>query len=179
MTAERVVCVFGAGRAVEGDKLFEQAVELGFLLASAGYTVANGGYSGTMRASAKGARRANGPVIGVTCSAFGRSGPNEYITREIQTESLDQRLRTLVQLGDAYLVLPGGTGTLLEFADIWERRNKRFASALKPIIIVGEFWNDLIALMQKADPQSVRHLMVAVDPKDAVALLQAAWNDNN
>ncbi len=178
MSRERVVCVFGTGHASQGDDIFDTAMELGFQLASAGYTVANGGYGGTMLASAKGARNAGGQVIGVTCAAFGRAGPNEYVSHEIQTQSLEERLRTLIQLGDGYCVLPGGTGTLLELADIWERRNKRFASPAKPIIIVGEFWNDLIDLMRKVDPQSIRHVTVAATPREAVGVLVTALNEN-
>lgn len=174
MNEEKVVTIFGAGHAVEGDGIFELAVELGFLLASRGCTIANGGYGGTMLAAARGARRAGGDVIGVTCSAFRRSGANEYVTRPMQTHSLEERLRTLVHVGSAYFVLPGGTGTLLELAEVWERKNKRFTSGDKPIIIVGDFWKDLIGLMQKADPQSIRHITVAATPLHAADLF-CAW----
>ena len=93
-----------------GDAIFEMAEEIGNLLAQAGFTIANGGYGGTMTAAAKGASEAGGEIIGVTCSAFKNSKPNKYITREIVTESLDERLDTLIKLGQAYIVLPGGTG---------------------------------------------------------------------
>ncbi|MBE0535838.1 MAG: LOG family protein [Phycisphaerae bacterium] len=174
MSKKRVVTIFGGGSAVEGDGVFEQAVELGFLLASRDCTIANGGYGGTMLAAARGAHKAGGDVIGVTCAAFRRAGPNEYVTQEIQTHSLEERLRTLVELGSAYFVLPGGTGTLLELAEVWELKNKRFASASKPIIIVGEFWKDLIGLMQKADPKSIRHITAAATPSQAVGLFDGS-----
>src|SRR4030042_365904 len=108
---ERIVSMFGTGRAAAGDSAYELADAIGWGLAKKRIAIANGGYGGTMLAAAKGARKAGGEVIGVTCSAFRRAGPNEYITRQIQTHSLDERLRTLVELGGAYFVLPGGTGT--------------------------------------------------------------------
>ncbi|HPD48545.1 MAG TPA: LOG family protein [Anaerohalosphaeraceae bacterium] len=177
MSEERVVTIFGTSHAIEGDGVFEQAMELGGLLAARGCTIANGGYGGTMRAAARGARQAGGQVIGVTCSAFRRAGPNEYVTRQIQTRSLEERLRTLVELGCAYFVLPGGTGTLLELAQVWELKNKGFTPADKPIIIVGDFWDDLIALMEKADPRSSRQLTVAATPLQAAEIF-SAWADN-
>lgn len=166
-----VVTVFGTSKALPGDDVFESAVELGRLLASQGYTIANGGYGGTMLAAAKGARQAGGEVIGVTCSAFRRGRANEYLTRQIPTDSLQERIRTLVALGSAYFVLPGGTGTLLELAEVWELKNKCFAAADKPIIIVGDFWSDLIGLMEQVDPECVKCVAVAGGPRQAVEML--------
>ncbi len=172
MTGDKtVVTVFGTSKALAGDDVFESAVELGRLLASAGYTIANGGYGGTMLAAAKGARQAGGDVIGVTCSAFGRGGVNEYLTQEMTTDSLQERLGTLVTLGTAYFVLPGGTGTLLELAQVWELKNKCCSTAEKPIIIVGDFWNDLIGLMKRADSECVNCVAVAGGPRQAVEML--------
>ena len=162
---KRGVTGFGASRAGHGEDVFESAVEVGRLLASKGFTIANGGYGGTMLAAAKGARQAGGEVIGVTCSAFGRSRANEYLTQEIPTDSLEERLRTLVALGSAYFVLPGGTGTLLELADVWELKNKCFPSANQPLIIVGYFWSDLFELMKQSDPERVKCVSVAGVPR--------------
>jgi predicted Rossmann-fold nucleotide-binding protein len=58
----------------------------------------------------------------------------------------------LVEIGDAYAVLPGGTGTLLELAEIWESANKGFVKPAKPIILIGDFWTPLVELMAKDDP---------------------------
>jgi uncharacterized protein (TIGR00730 family) len=144
---------------------------MGRLLAQAGFTIANGGYGGTMLAAAKGAAEAGGEVIGVTCSAFKSSKANEYITREIVTGSLDERLDTLTELGRAYVVLPGGTGTLLELAKVWELKNKGFLNADKPVILVGGFWRPLVELVSKDDPESSRYLELADEPEQAVELI--------
>jgi hypothetical protein len=167
----RTVTIFGTSKATPGDGVFEQALQLGSELAQNGFTIANGGYGGTMLASAKGASEARGEVIGVTCTAFGRSGPNKYLTKQIQTKTLEQRLKTLLKLGDAYMVLPGGTGTLLELANVWELKNKRFTDAEKPIIIVGTFWKDLISLVEKADPGCSKYIDFARTPAQAVEML--------
>ncbi len=120
---EKIVTIFGTSKAKLADPAFALALEMGRLLARAGFTVANGGYGGTMLAAAKGAAEAGGQVIGVTCSAFRSSKANEYVTREIVTDSLDKRLDKLIELGQAYVALPGGTGTLLELAKVWELKN--------------------------------------------------------
>ena len=146
-----VITVFGTSKAEPGDVEFEMAIELGRLLAESGFTLANGGYGGTMLAGAKGARLAGGEVIGVTCTAFKRAKANEFVSREMPTDNLDLRLKTLIELGQAYLVLPGSTGTLLELAWVWEHKNKGFSNVDKPIILIGWFWQPLVELMCRAD----------------------------
>jgi len=164
------VTIFGTGRAGPGDSPYEIAVETGKLLARAGFTIANGGYGGTMTAAAKGAAEAGGEIIGVTCSAF-KGKANKYITREITTVSLDERLDTLIKLGQAYIVLPGGTGTLLELAKVWELKNKGFLESQKPIILIGGFWKPLVELLDTDDPDSGRGVKQVDEPKQAVRLI--------
>ncbi len=167
----KVISIFGTGKAKEGDFIYKIAEETGRVLAQAGFSIANGGYGGTMVAAAKGASQAGGEIIGVTCKAFKKSSPNRYITREISTNSLDKRLDTLIRLGQAYIVLPGGTGTLLELAKVWELKNKGFLEKKKPIILIGKFWNPLIELLAIDDPESSLQVTIVDEPKQAVKFL--------
>jgi uncharacterized protein (TIGR00730 family) len=170
--ANKIITIFGTGRAKSGDEIFNLAQRTGRFLAEAGFTIANGGYDGTMLAAAKGARQAGGEVIGVTCSAFGGKA-NEYISREIVTASLDERLDKLIELGAGYVVLPGGTGTLLELAMVWELKNKGFLQQDKPVIIIGDFWKKLINTVCRDDAGSIRYIKQADGPEKAVVLLKA------
>lgn len=167
------ITVFGTSKANPGDLVFETAETLGRLLAENEYTIANGGYGGTMLAGAKGAAEAGGKVIGVTCTAFKRGKANEYVTEEISTSCLSERLAKLIELGDAYLVLPGGTGTLLELADVWEHKNKGFSNAEKPIIVIGLFWRPLLEMMAAADADSVTDVEYAETAENAIELLKS------
>jgi uncharacterized protein (TIGR00730 family) len=169
--SEKTITIFGTGRAKPGDTAYNLAYETGKLLARAGFTIANGGYGGTMLAAAKGAAEAGGQIVGVTCSAFKGSKANEYISREIVTGSLDERLETLMKIGQAYIVLPGGTGTLLELANVWELKNKGFLDADKPIILVGEFWQPLLDSIATDDPDSSRHIKQVDEPEQIVELI--------
>jgi uncharacterized protein (TIGR00730 family) len=168
---EKIVTIFGTSKAKPADSVFTLALEMGRLLARAGFTVANGGYGGTMLAAAKGASEAGGQVIGITCSAFKSSKANEYVTREIVTDSLDERLDKLIELGHAYIVLPGGTGTLLELAKVWELKNKGFLKVDKPIILLGGFWGPLVELVASDDPDSSRYVKLADEPEQAVEMI--------
>lgn len=168
-----VITVFGTSKAAPADNVFEMGQTLGRLLAKNGFTIANGGYGGTMLAVGKGVAEAGGHVIGVTCTAFKRGKANEYVKEEISTSCLEERLAKLIELGDAYLVLPGGTGTLLELADVWEHKNKGFSNADKPIILIGTFWRPLLEMMAAADADSTVHVEHAETVEDAVERLKA------
>jgi uncharacterized protein (TIGR00730 family) len=162
---EKVITIFGTAKAEPGDSVYELAYKTGKVLAQGGFVIANGGYGGTMEAAAKAATEAGGKTIGVTCSAFGGASANEYISREIVTSSLDERLETLIKLAGAYVVLPGGTGTLLEVAKVWELKNKGFLNQSKPIILVSEFWKPLVDLVITDDPDSGRYVQFADRPE--------------
>jgi uncharacterized protein (TIGR00730 family) len=149
------------------------AESLGRELAENGFSIVNGGYGGTMLAAGKGASEAGGHVIGVTCTAFNRGKANAYVKEELSTACLAERLAKLIELGDAYLVLPGGTGTLLEVADVWEHKNKGFANADKPIILIGAFWKPLLEMMAAADSGSTLCVEYAETTQEAVELLKS------
>ncbi len=141
------ITVFGSSRPCEGELEYRQAYEVGSMLARAGFVICNGGYGGTMEASARGAKEAGGTTIGVTVAAFRRDA-NRWIDREIRTGTLVERIQRLVELGDAYVVLKGGTGTLLELAYVWEFINKGLIPE-KPIVVVGDFWNGVVATLRE------------------------------
>ena len=164
--SEKTITIFGTSKAEIGDTAYALAYTAGKVLAQAGFTIANGGYGGTMLAAAKAASEAGGQIIAVTCSAF-----KQDITREIVTNSLEERLDTLIKLGQAYVVLPGGTGTLLELAKVWELKNKGFLTADKPIILVGRFWEPLLDLVTTEDPDTARCIHQADDPQQLPDIL--------
>lgn len=169
--SKRIITVFGTSVAADNDPVFQAGVRVGSMLARAGFEIANGGYGGTMLAVSKGAADAGGKVYGVTCTAFKHNIANEFITSEISTDNLSQRLEKLVSMGDGYLVLPGGTGTLLELAWVWEHKNKKFQTRGKPIVILGAFWNSLVETMKQMDPYCDRCIYAAESPGQAVDYL--------
>jgi uncharacterized protein (TIGR00730 family) len=169
-----VVTVFGSSRPAPLEPAYQAAFELGRGIADAGWTVCNGGYGGTMEASAKGAVEAGGHTIGVTCRIFGgRIQPNQYIKQEVPTFDLHARLTTLTRLAKAYVVLPGGTGTLLELALVWELVNKGLLRPKRPVILLGNHWQPLIAPILQEQPKSLVPQIIPDVPRVLAALHEA------
>lgn len=142
---------------------------MGFLLAQAGCVVVNGGYGGSMEASAQGAKRAGGSTVGVTTEAFGGKA-NPYIDEEIRVKTWLERVLKLMELGDAFIVLAGGTGTLVELAVSVEMRNKGLMAG-KPILAVGRFWKEVLAALRKNPLMKLDSVTCVDSPEGAVALL--------
>ncbi len=177
------VCVFGANDPADGSSDYESAREVGRILAEMGYRVANGGYGGTMEASARGAKEAGGATLGVTCSLW-KSSPNSYVDEVIRTHSLNERIQTLIDLGSGgYVVLPGATGTLAELAWVWELACKGFLKsnlklglelelkpkpdiAAPPIVCVGEFWRPLVEMMASSRPKAAKFVTLIARPDE-------------
>ena len=143
----KVITVFGSSRPVEGDEEYQLAYEVGKQLSLAGFSVCNGGFGGIMEASARGAKEAGGRTIGVTFNIKGRAA-NSWIDENIHVPALIDRMMKLVELGDSYVVLKGGTGTLLELAAVWEFINKGLLRE-RPIMIIGDFWSGVVETLRK------------------------------
>ena len=142
------VAVFGASSAAPGDGHFEDARELGRLLADAGYAVATGGYGGLMEAVSEGAASAGGHVIGVTAPAVFRSreGANVHVTEELRAASLTERIHDMIDLSDAAIALHGSLGTATELMVAW---NLAFVARFShedpdPVVAVGATWRRMI-----------------------------------
>ena len=176
---KKVVTVFGSARTQEGTADFKTAYELGKLLAQSGFTVCNGGYGGTMEASARGARDAGGKTIGIVAETLGVKANPFIAQKEVVRTHLDRLLR-LVELGDAYIVLNGGTGTLLELAYVWEYINKHIMPQ-KPVIVVGDFWSTIIDTvrkeLQEEKGEVSNYVRVVHSPEECVNVLIRRLND--
>jgi uncharacterized protein (TIGR00730 family) len=170
-----IITVFGSSRPVEGDSFYEEARSLGRELGGAGFTVCNGGYGGTMEASARGAKESGGKTIGVV-SGFFSSQVNRWIDKKIEVKSLTDRLMELISLADGYVVLKGGTGTLLELASVWEFMNKSVIEQ-KPVVVLGKFWDGVIntlnqELMFEGKASCTQYITTAPSPRDAAQFLR-------
>lgn len=145
----KIVTVFGSSRPRPGDHQYDEAQALGAALAEQGFVVCSGGYGGVMEAVSLGAKEAGGRTIGVT-SRFFRSRANAWIDKEISVPTWQERLFELIKRGHGYVTCPGGTGTLVELAVVWEMLNKSVMKR-KPIAVFGEFWRPVIECVREAE----------------------------
>ncbi len=156
---------------------YAEAQVLGRALASAGFTVCSGGYGGVMEAVSRGAKEAGGHTLAVTANFF-RVRANQWIDEEIRVDTWQDRLFGLIERGHGFVACPGGTGTLVELAVVWEMLNKG-AMKKKPLVALGEFWQPVIERAREVETShpsrwgegSEAIVRTAALPADAASLL--------
>jgi uncharacterized protein (TIGR00730 family) len=141
----KTITVFGSAKPTEGDEQYETAYLLGTLLGQNGLNVCTGGFNGIMEAVSKGVKELNREAIGITVKDWGKS-PNKFLTKEIKCDTLFDRVKKLIELGDGFIILQGGTGTLLELAAVWELSNKGMMDH-KPIACHSSMWQGIVSIM--------------------------------
>jgi hypothetical protein len=147
MDEKKIVTVFGSSIPRPGDEEYEIAYKLGKILALNNITVCSGGFQGIMDAVSKGAVENGSESIGVTFDAY-HTNPSKFLTKEIRCHTLFERLKNLIEIGDGYIVLQGGTGTLVELSLVWEFMNKNMIE-IKPFAAYGKMWSEVVGLMEK------------------------------
>ncbi|MCX7752130.1 MAG: LOG family protein [Blastocatellia bacterium] len=139
-----VISIFGSSRCQPEEWEYREAERLGRQLAEAGYTVCTGGYAGVMEAANRGAWLAGGDSWGVTVDVFSEP-PNAYLSREIRTRDLLERLKVVSELAHGFVALRGGIGTLAEIALFWNLALIEQSASGRPLILLGECWDPILA----------------------------------
>jgi len=169
------VTVFGSARARPGEFAYDTAEAIGHEVAKANFTIVTGGGPGVMEAACKGAVRAGGKTVGLNIALPAEQRPNPYNTISLRFHYFFVRKVMLVKYATAFVLLPGGFGTLDElFETVTLIQNRKIRPF--PVILVGrEYWSGLVQWLQQ---QAVRRgylsdadmdfLKVTDDPAEVV-----------
>ena len=177
----QTICVYCSSSNRIALSYFDMADEVGRLLAQRGYTLLYGGGNvGLMGQMARAVHAHGGRVVGVIPEALKtREGVAYHVADElITTETMQQRKAILFTRADAFLVLPGGFGTLEEFMEVLTLRQLGYHD--KPIALVNTdgFYDPLLELFdhlyreQFARARARDSYYVAPDPEDALRYLE-------
>src|SRR3990167_10231422 len=148
MSLIKSLTFFGSARTREENSVFQDAYETAAKLAEHKLTVVNGGGPGEMLAATFGAKSAGGKVKVVYYTpqhATTFEGKNKLNAGDEEFEESNYILRTkkLLELGDAYVIFRGGSGTISEFGMAWGLAKLYFGHH-KPLILFGNFWEHII-----------------------------------
>jgi uncharacterized protein (TIGR00730 family) len=142
------ITFFGSARCHKGEQLYEDTYGLSKMLAKNGFNIITGGGGGVMEAANKGAKEGGAKSIGVNIELPFEQKPNPYSTIKLSFHYFFVRKVMFLKYAMAYIVMPGGFGTLDEFSEaltlIQTKKMKPF-----PIILVGStYWAGLIEWMK-------------------------------
>ena len=172
-----LIAVFGSSTIAAESDAYRLAEDLGRLLARAGAAVMSGGYSGVMDAVSRGARAEGGHVIGVTTELFAARSPSTWLSEQVHTNDLFDRLRHLVMQPTGYVAAGGNIGTLTEVFLAWNMLAVQGRTAA-PLILLGEQYGGLLDYLRRARlVENAEHLAMvrhAATAEDALELLGLA-----
>ena len=175
----RAVSLFGSARILPDDPVYRKAEALAGLFAEAGFAVLTGGGGGVMEAANKGAAAAGGTSVGLNVSLPFEQKPNDFSNVLIEFNYFFIRKVMFIKYAQAYIVLPGGFGTLDEMFEavtlIQTQRIKPF-----PVILVGsDYWSGLKKWVKahlrdtgRISPPDLDILQVMDDPEEIVSAVK-------
>jgi len=142
------IAIFGSADVDKKHPLYQEVFKVARYLAYHDKVVVDGGGPGTMDAATKGAQAGGGETLAVTFypkdmpEFEGRFHENN-VDKEIKTANYIERMFGLMNHADAFICFRGGTGTLSEWATAWLLGHLYYGNH-KPLILYGEFWKDLM-----------------------------------
>lgn len=169
------VSIFGSARIKPEDPVYKKAEEIAFLFAKNDFAVITGGGDGVMAAANKGAAKAGGVSVGLNIELPFEQKHNQYSNINLEFKYFFIRKVMFVKYATAYIIMPGGFGTLDELFEavtlIQTHRIKPF-----PVILVGsEYWSGLVEWVKerllkekRISAEDLDILQVMDDPEEIV-----------
>jgi uncharacterized protein (TIGR00730 family) len=172
------VTFFGSSRSKERDKYYKLAYETAFGLGKLGYAIITGGGPGIMEAANRGAYDSGTLSVGLNIEIPREQHPNKYQNLSLKFDYFFVRKVMLIKYSLAYVIFPGGFGTLDELFEaltlIQTGKSYRF-----PLILFGrEYWKPLLEYMEKVmvpsgtiDPEDMELMSLADDPHEVIDMI--------
>lgn len=182
-TVTKGVSVFGSARTPETEPMYQAAMETGRLLAEAGFEVVTGGGPGIMEAANRGAFEAGKMSIGCNIELPMEQNPNPYQTKSLTFKYFFVRKTIFIKYSNAYIIFPGGFGTLDELFEaltlIQTRKIRNF-----PVVLFGsQYWRGMLTWITSTmlnekyiNPEDLGLIHLTDSPKDAVDFIIKIFN---
>lgn len=179
----KAVSIFGSARTKRDSKFYKLTEEVAYRIAKEGYAVITGSGPGTMEAANKGTQRAKGQSVGLNIKLHCEQKPNKYVDTILSFRYFFVRKVMFVKYAKAFVILPGGYGTLDEFFEaitlIQTRRINRF-----PIILLNSgYWKPLLEWLKNTvyalgniDKEDLALFILVDEPKEVVEAIKRFYD---
>jgi uncharacterized protein (TIGR00730 family) len=184
------VTIFGSARARPGSYVYDEVKRVATALAEMGCDIITGGGPGLMQAANEGAAAANAPErnrsVGIRVDLPFEQEVNPFVEQAFEHKTFFTRLHHFVLVSDAFVVTPGGIGTVLELMMIWQLLQVKHVHDT-PLILVGKMWAELVDWARKhllnpqvalANPEDMTIPRCVNTADEAIALIRehhARW----
>ena len=145
---EPAVTIYGSARLTAGDGLYAQVEEIAHRLGQMGFSIITGGGSGVMEAANKGALKAGVTSVGLNIELPEEQLSNAYTTKSITFSHFFARKVMLVKYAAAFIIMPGGLGTLDELTEVLTLMQTHKIRPFPVVLFNGEYWKGFLDWLQ-------------------------------
>lgn len=174
----KAVSIFGSSRAKPSSPYYKLAQETARIFAKAGYAIITGAGSGIMEAANKGAKEARAESVGLNILTPIQQKPNKYLTRLVEFKYFFCRRVMFTKYSQAYLIFPGGYGTLDEFLEAVTLIQTGSMESRPVILFNGKYWQGLsewfrniLAKNGMVDAKDLRIFNIVETPQQALKIV--------
>jgi uncharacterized protein (TIGR00730 family) len=146
---EPAVSIYGSARVQPNDKTYADTEEIAFRLGSMGFSIITGGGPGVMEAANKGAVRADVTSVGLNIKLPSEQVINKYTTKSLTFHHFFVRKVMLVKYATAFIIMPGGLGTMDELTEILTLMQTQKIKPFPIILFDSKFWEGFLSWLEK------------------------------
>jgi uncharacterized protein (TIGR00730 family) len=188
------VTIFGSARAQPATFAYEETKRIAAALAEMGCDIITGGGPGLMQAANEGAMAVGEPErsssVGIRVNLPFEQDVNPFVEEAFEHKTFFSRLHHFVLTSDAFIVTPGGIGTVLELTMVWQLLQVRHVHET-PLILVGAMWQDLVEWARRSllnapipliSPEDIDIPKCVTSADEAIAILRRhheKWQQSN
>ena len=176
---EPAVTIYGSARLTADDGLYAQVEEIAHRLGQMGFSIITGGGSGVMEAANKGALKAGVTSVGLNIELPEEQLCNAYTTKSITFSHFFARKVMLVKYAAAFIIMPGGLGTLDELTEVLTLMQTHKIRPFPVVLFNGEYWKGFLDWLQGSvlarefvSEDDLNLLMVCDHPDEVVETVQ-------
>lgn len=174
------VSVYGSARLKESDSLYWEIEDIAFQLGRMGFAIVTGGGPGVMEAANKGALRAGAASIGLNITLPQEQVANAYTTKSLTFHHFFVRKVMLVKYATAFIIMPGGLGTLDELTEVLTLIQTQKIKPFPVIMFKSEYWKGFLDWLKSTvlargfiSEGDMDLLMVCDDPNGVIEIVQS------
>lgn len=180
------VTFFGSARIKEGDPVYEKITQTARLLAQKGFGIITGGGPGAMEAANKGAREVGGVSVGCNIELPYEQTLNPYVDIPVKFHYFFVRKMMFVKYAEAFIIFPGGFGTLDELFEAVELIQTKKIQNFPVILFDTNYWRGLLDWIKdkllasgKISPEDMNIFKLTDDPADVLRIVETSYNHNH
>ena len=176
------VSIFGSARTAQDHPDYKKAQDVAALFANSGYAVITGGGPGIMEAANRGAAEQKGQSVGLKINLPFEEKGNPYLTSQVQFDYFFVRKVMFVKYAQAYIIMPGGLGTLDELFETLTLVQTRRIRQMPVILMGSDFWGGLLDWIkerlladQLISPEDIGLFHLVDQPEQALEIVQSFY----